>query len=46
MDKSEQVSLFSRLLEIVIKHAIAKKNEEKSSLEKAVIPRSGSKLSS
>jgi hypothetical protein len=29
MDRSEQISLFSRLLEIVIRHALKKKKDEK-----------------
>ena len=44
MDKAEQISLFSRLLEVLIRHAVNKKNEENVVVEKQVLPKSGSKF--
>ncbi|CAM4882414.1 unnamed protein product [Rotaria socialis] len=45
MDKTEQISLFSRLLEILIRHAVNKKNEEIVHVEKQMFPKSGKTLS-
>ena len=42
MDKAEQTSLFSRLLEALIRHAIKKKSEENALVEKQILPKSGS----
>lgn len=44
IDNAEQISLFSRLLETLIRYAVKKKAEEKPIVEKHVIPRSGSKF--
>lgn len=43
MDQNEQISLFSRLLEIVIRHALRKKNEENTNLN-GQFTKPGSKL--
>ncbi|CAF5091540.1 unnamed protein product, partial [Rotaria magnacalcarata] len=45
MDKAEQISLFSRLLEILIRHAVKKKNEEIVLVEKQIFSKSGKTLS-
>jgi hypothetical protein len=44
MDYHEQVSLFSRLLEIVIRHALKKKQEENIDLTKQLTYKPGSEL--
>jgi hypothetical protein len=42
MDYQEQVSLFSRLLEIVIRHALTKKHEENANLNNLFTYKPGS----
>jgi hypothetical protein len=46
VDRNEQISLFSRLLEIVIRHALKKKNEDKllKNLDKQLMWKPGSKI--
>jgi hypothetical protein len=43
MDSNEQISLFSRLLEIVIRHTLKKKKEENIILDKQLVYKPGSK---
>ncbi len=43
MDYNEQISLFSRLLEIVIRHALKKKHEENINLNQQLTYKPGSK---
>lgn len=46
LDRNEQISLFSRLLEIVIRHAIKQKKEEKvvNIMDKQLALKPGSKM--
>ncbi|CAF4844775.1 unnamed protein product, partial [Rotaria sp. Silwood2] len=44
IDHNEQISLFSRLLEMLIRHAIQQKQEENIIVEKQLTCKSGSKL--
>jgi len=44
MDYNEQISLFSRLLEIVIRHALKKKQDENINFNKQLTYKPGSKF--
>ncbi len=44
MNSHEQISLFSRLLEIVIRYTLKKKEEENINLNKQLIYKPGSEL--
>jgi hypothetical protein len=44
MNYNEQISLFSRLLEIVIRHALKKKHEENINFNQQLTYKPGSKL--